>query len=71
MREVAESLVFDLAVFSVGATQEVGLVDLVLVSPCCSGYVHSAASACHALIVAVYPEVSREIQIISGYKLHS
>ena len=40
MREVAEGLMFDLTAFSVGAPEQVGLVDLVLVPSFCGGYVY-------------------------------
>ena len=47
MREIAESLVLDLVAFAVGAPEEVGLVEFVLVAAGCGGYVYRAGAACH------------------------
>src|SRR3989337_1547351 len=47
MREIAESLVLDLVAFAVGAPEEVGLVEFVLVAAGCGGYVYRAGAAGH------------------------
>ncbi len=45
--DVAEGLVLDLAVFSEGSAQEMGVVGLVFVAACSCGYVDRACSAWH------------------------
>ena len=48
MRKVTQGLVLDLAVFTVGATQQVGAVDLVLVLARRGDDVSGSVASCHA-----------------------
>ena len=48
MRQVAQGLVFDLAVFAVAAAQQVGAIDLVLVGALSSNYVGGSGAGWNA-----------------------
>ena len=70
VREIAEGLVFDLAVLSEGAAEEVGLIDLSFVFSSGRGYVHSAMSSFHVGIIHYELCKSSEKIHISGYIMH-
>ena len=52
MGDIAKGDVFDLPILSIGASQQVGLVDLALIVAFGSGYVDGAFFSAHGVIVA-------------------
>jgi hypothetical protein len=54
--EVSQGLMLDLAVFAIGAAEEVGAVDLPVDDPCRGGYVDRTISAWHARSIAAQQE---------------
>src|SRR5215472_16257409 len=66
MREVAERLVFDLAVIAIAATQQMGGVFAALVGPPCGDDVNCSPSLCHARINAVICNLCQPILVTTN-----
>ena len=67
MGEVAQRLVLDLACVTIGAAQEMGLVDAALVPASRRGYMNCTASSCHGLENSM---VMQDSKLFSGYNNH-
>ena len=63
MGQVPEGLVLDLPVLAVGASQQVGLVDLSFVGPSCGGYMYCAVSAWHTIYSTSFCRLVKRIFI--------
>ena len=68
MGQVSERLMLDLAAFSVGSSQEMGLIDLPFVGAPRGGYVYCAVSAWHTYTIHDQIGLSSSYPHFSGYK---
>ena len=68
MGQVSERLMLDLAAFSVGSSQEMGLIDLPFVGATRGGYMYCTVSAWHTYAINDQIELSSSYPQFRGYK---